>query len=137
MEIKTQIEIAASPAKVWAILTDFKQYADWNPFIKSITGNPEPGQSISVELGGMKFTPTVLAYDKNQEFRWLGKLWMKGLFDGEHCFRLNENSEGGTTLEHSEKFAGLLVPLLKRKLLAETRPGFEAMNAALKAMAER
>ncbi len=137
MEIKTKIKIAASPAKVWAILTDFEKYPDWNPFIKSLTGKPRPGEAIKVELGGMEFKPTVLVYDKNQELRWLGKLWMKGLFDGEHRFFLTENSDGGTTLVHSEKFAGLLIPLLKKKLLTETKPGFEAMNAALKARAER
>ena len=38
-ELKTTIEINASPAKVWEVLLDFEKYPDWNPFIKNIRGN--------------------------------------------------------------------------------------------------
>lgn len=137
MEIKTKIEIAATPAKVWAILTDFEKYPTWNPFIKSITGNPQPGQTIKVELDGTKFSPTVLVYEKNREFRWVGRLLFKGIFDGDHCLKLIENPNGGSTFEQSEKFTGLLVPLFKKMLLTKTKPGFEAMNVALKERAEQ
>ncbi len=38
-EIKTEILISASPEKVWAILNDFGNYPNWNPFITSLTGD--------------------------------------------------------------------------------------------------
>ncbi|RYZ45415.1 MAG: SRPBCC domain-containing protein, partial [Chitinophagaceae bacterium] len=34
-QIKTEIVINASKEKVWAILTNFSQYPQWNPFIVS------------------------------------------------------------------------------------------------------
>ncbi|MFM2360786.1 MAG: hypothetical protein RLY16_2779, partial [Bacteroidota bacterium] len=37
-EIKTTIEIHASPARVWEVLTNFDEYPNWNPFIKSLKG---------------------------------------------------------------------------------------------------
>ena len=32
-EIRGEIEIMASPQKVWKALTDFEAFTDWNPFI--------------------------------------------------------------------------------------------------------
>lgn len=42
-EIKTEILINAAPEKIWAILTDFDNYPNWNPFIKTIEGRVEIG----------------------------------------------------------------------------------------------
>lgn len=130
MEIQTQITINASQEKVWETLTNFTNYA-WNPFIKTIEGDVRKGNTIKVALGGMTFKPEVLQFENNQEFRWKGKLGLKGIFDGEHFFTLKEE-EGKTIFTHGELFSGLLVPLFKKKLLGETKDGFVAMNEALK-----
>jgi uncharacterized protein YndB with AHSA1/START domain len=45
--IETQIEIAASPQRVWSILMDFPGYTRWNPFIRSIEGRPELGALLN------------------------------------------------------------------------------------------
>jgi uncharacterized protein YndB with AHSA1/START domain len=91
--IDTQIEIAASAERVWSILMDFPSHARWNPFIRSIEGSPSIGASLNVSIqppgsSGMRFRPTVLTLEPKHEFRWKGKLWMRGLFDGEHYFTL-------------------------------------------------
>ena len=57
------------------------------------------------------------------------------LFDGEHTLRV-EPRNGGSRFTQSEKFNGLLVPLLGGSL-AKTNEGFRRMNAALKERAER
>ena len=141
-EIKTEIEINASPAKVWEILTDFERYPRWNPFIKSVTGPVKVGNRITArikppEASGMTFTPTVLAFEPNRELRWLGKLLFSGLFDGEHKFELLDTGNGTSRFIQSEKFRGILVPLFKKQLDNNTRRGFEAMNLKLKEMAEQ
>jgi len=141
MEIKTQIIINATPDKVWAILTDFENYLNWNPFIKSIIGEPRVGNQITVTIAppenkDMTFKPTVLAFDHNKEFRWIGKLVFKGLFDGEHKFQLVDNGNGTTTFNHSEAFKGILVGLFKKQLENKTKKGFDLMNQNLKKRAE-
>lgn len=137
MEIITSIHIQASPEQVWKVFSDFQSYPKWNPFVKKMTGTPKVGEIIIVDLPGMQFKPRVLIYDTNKEFRWLGHLLFKGLFDGEHRFELKPNADGSTTFIHAEKFAGILVPLFKHKLLSDTKQGFEAMNHRLKEEVER
>lgn len=136
MEIKTVITINASRERIWKILTDYSSYHQWNPFIESITGNVIVGNQIVVKLQGMTFKPTVLTLTSNTELKWLGHLWIKGLFDGEHTFKLTDNGNGTTTFEHSERFSGILVKLFTKRLDRDTRNGFEQMNTALKLRAE-
>lgn len=135
-EIKTSIIINASPAKVWSILSDFPAYPKWNPFIKSVEGIVSQGSSIIVKVEEMIFKPTVLSFRKEKELRWLGRVLIPGLFDGEHSFALEELSNNQVKFHHSEKFSGLLVGLMAKKLETETKPGFCAMNEALKERAE-
>lgn len=137
MEIKTAININASAEKVWNALTDFSDYPKRNLFIKSITGEPKVGTRITVEFKEMTFKPKVLVFRKNKEFRWLGKLWFKGLFDGEHIFKIEDHKDGGVTLKQQEKFSGILVPLFKKKLLTETKANFKSLNQSLKQIAEK
>ncbi len=141
-EIKTEIAINASPAKVWEVLTDFENYPSWNPFIRSVTGPVKVGNKITArieppEASGMTFKPTVLVFEPNQELRWLGKLLFTGLFDGEHKFELINAGNGTSRFIQSEKFRGILVPLFKKQLNDNTKRGFEAMNKKLKEVTEQ
>lgn len=141
-EIRTEIIIHATPAAVWKILTDFERYPSWNPFIKSIAGKAEQGNKITARIeppgaSGMTFTPRLLSVIKNQELRWLGHLFIPGLFDGEHIFELYENTDGSTTFVQREKFKGMLVSLFSKMLDTNTLAGFEMMNKKLKELAEQ
>ena len=137
--IDTEIAIAATPARVWRVLTDFDAYPDWNPFIRAVEGTAEAGTrlSVTIEAGGSRhrFRPVLLQATPERALRWLGRGGFPGLFDGEHGFFL-EAEGGGTRLRQEETFQGFLVPLLWRGVEPATRAGFEAMNRALKARAE-
>ncbi len=142
MEIKTQITIEANAEKVWDILTQFDQYPNWNPFIKSITGDVKAGNKITTRIqppgaSGMTFKPTILAFETYKELRWMGRLLFKGLFDGEHKFEIIDCKNGSILFVQSEKFSGVLVPLLKKSLEINTKNGFELMNQKLKELAEK
>lgn len=140
--LETSIEINAPAERVWSVLMDFPSHARWNPFVRSIEGNPTVGESLQVFIqppgsGGMRFQPKVLAHEPRRELRWKGKLWIAGLFDGEHYFKLEPKSSGRVVFHQGEVFSGLLVPLLRRSLERETKQGFIAMNEALKHEAEK
>lgn len=141
-KIETSIVIEANPSHVWAVLMDFESYPQWNPFIQKISGQPEVGQYLAVQLKienqkEMVFKPIVLEKANNFRFRWRGKLLVKGLFDGEHYFLLNDVGEGKTEFIQGENFSGLLVGMVWRKMAPGTEAGFSAMNKALKSRAEQ
>ena len=141
-EIKTEILIHASCQKVWSELTNITDYPNWNPFITSIVGELKIGNKIKARLQppgaqGMTFTPTILTLEPNKEFKWLGHLWVPGLFDGEHSFTLQEMENGTTLFIQSEKFNGILVPLLKKMIEGNTIQGFHLMNQKLKEICEK
>lgn len=141
-ELHTEVEINASPDAVWRVLTDFAKFPEWNPFILSATGEPSVGSKLNVLLQPqgakqMTFKPRVLVNSKDCELRWLGILGFRGIFDGEHIFTLEAVDPGKTRFVQRELFSGLLVPLFAGKLDKNTRPGFEAMNQALKVRVEQ
>lgn len=139
--IKTDIRIDAPPSVVWQVLATGEDYPHWNPFMKHMSGAFRQGGKLAITVappGGspMDFTPTVLVAEPGRELRWIGRLWVRGIFDGEHYFILTETSDGHTNLHHGERFRGTLVAILKPMIGINTKKGFEAMNEALKARAE-
>ncbi|OCX72310.1 SRPBCC domain-containing protein [Acidithiobacillus thiooxidans] len=140
-QIVTQIDIAASPERVWSILTDFPAYPQWNPFIRAISGVAKPGEKLRVNIQpegrrAMTFRPKVLKAANQQELRWLGHLGIPGLFDGKHYFQLTTISNGHTRFTQGEQFSGILVGVFLSSMEATTTAGFQAMNQALKNRAE-
>ena len=139
-EIARSIEISATPSEIWRELTDTAAYAAWNPFIHHLRGELREGERLEVEIqppGGrsMVFKPTVLEVEPKRRLRWLGHLLVPGLFDGEHCFRLETIAPGRVRLTQAERFSGLLVRPL-RSSLEKTARGFDEMNIALKGRVE-
>ncbi len=49
-ELRTQIEIQASPEKVWQILTDLDKYPEWNPFIHHAVGKAQVGDAVDITV---------------------------------------------------------------------------------------
>ena len=135
--LTTSITINASAQKVWQVLMNHKDYPNWNPFIKQITGDPQEGASIQVTLQPenkkpMEFSPIVLNNEAEKEFRWLGHLFVKGLFDGEHFFKLEEIDANKTKVIHGENFTGIMASVLLSMIGESTQNGFVAMNNSLK-----
>jgi hypothetical protein len=141
-ELCSEIEIHASSERVWQILSDFKRFPDWNPFIRWSKGEAKTGTRLEVRIqpsgaNGMIFKPTVLKAEPNRELRWLGLFLIPGLFDGEHIFSIEALGAQHVCFTQREIFTGWLVPLMARSLDTDTRRGFEEMNQALKVLAEQ
>jgi hypothetical protein len=141
-KITTSVEISADTRTIWNILRDFEKYGEWNPFIRSIKGDQDVGARLTVFLQpsgtrGMRFKPRLLQFSEERGIRWLGRLAIPGLFDGEHSFAMSKNADGSVRFVQEETFRGILVPLLRRSLERDTKRGFEEMNRALKARSEK
>ena len=140
--LHTEIEIQASPDRVWETLTDFTAYSHWNPFIVQAGGQPVPGIRLQLQmrLRGHRpttFRPEVLEATPARRLRWLGHLLLPGLFDGEHTFDIEPSGPGRVRLTQQEEFRGLLAPLILAFIAKPTQEGFSQMDQALKARVEQ
>ena len=141
-QMSSEIEINASPERVWQVLTDFSALPDWNTFIRSVEGDLNVGGRLKVYIKaskgmGMSFKPTVLRAEPNRELRWIGRLLMPGLMDGEHSFIIEPMEDNHVRFVQSESFTGVLVSLMSMLgIFKNALIGFEGMNQALKRRAE-
>jgi hypothetical protein len=132
----TEIQIDAPPEKVWGVIAEGPDWGAWNPFVVRVEGELAVGATLrnTLVLPGHKpmvIKPKVLKAD-GTELRWKGRLFVPGLFDGEHYFQLRAQA-GGTLLTHGEVFSGILLGIMN---FDHVRQGFEAFNIGLKARAE-
>src|ERR671937_840531 len=100
-QISHTIEIDASPAEVWATISDTASFPTWNPFMTKFEGELRTGAKLAVTIQppghrSSIFRPTVLAAEPARELRWIGRVLIPGIFDGEHSLRLDPTATGGT-----------------------------------------
>ena len=138
-ELRTEIEFDGTPEETWAVLADLGAYGEWNPFVTEIRGELRRGERLRVRLSpvgerGITLRPIVLVAEPGRELRWIGRVLIPGIFDGEHVMEIEETRPGRVRFRQHERFRGVLVPLLWRKLRdGGTAKGFAAMNEALAA----
>lgn len=141
-EVQTSIEINAPKERVWDVLTDFNQYEAWNPVIRDFAGALQQGAPVQfkIRLGkkGLPIKANLVGVDAPRDLRWRGPRSSVGarLVCGEHYFTIEELEDGRVRFVHGEKFSGLLVPLIWKRLKAQLAPRYAEVNEALKARAE-
>ena len=139
--INTGILIDASADEVWNVLVDFEKYPTWSPFIKSVSGSPVKGGSLNVSIQldrqeAMTFSPSVIVSKPGHELRWISRVGVPFVFDGEMFFKIDEVAPGKVHFKLGEHFTGFLLHFKWEDMKASTRAGFEATNEALKARVE-
>ena len=142
MTLTSEVVIFAPPARVWAVLSDFSAYPEWNAFIPKVTVTLEKGARLTVRIappGGVPMTlsPKVILLESGSRFTWRGRLFAPGVFDGEHDFVVATRDSYVTRFTQSETFKGILVPLFAPSLNRNVHAGFKQMNEALKRRAEQ
>lgn len=144
-DISTSIFIAAKPDRIWRHLTAFSRYAAWNPFIVAIAGERMVGERITATLklktpdgrgeADHEINATIVKIEDEHEIRWEHGSWFPGMIDCEHWMRIAP-CKGGVKFHQNMRVTGLMTGLLQADYVAMYRLGFEAMNAALKALVE-
>ena len=141
-EIQTEIEINASPEKVWAVLVDIDNWDKWNPIIVQAGGDATVGSELTITMrgedgkDGPKYMPIVTNLEKSTSFEWRAKMMSEFMFTNGRVFKL-EKSNTGTRLVNKETFKGMLVPLFWGKLSSHVPMMLNEMNDALKNQVEK
>lgn len=136
-EIHTEIEIAAPPEAVWAVLSAIDTWAEWNPVLGGVrlAGPLREGTSgrlilrLPPPLGERTLAVRLVTVRPQRELAWKGGV--PGLMVGRHGFRL-EPTDAGTRLVHTEVFSGVLAPGLVRVLRGELGKGYRRLNQGLR-----
>jgi hypothetical protein len=141
--IKAEIEIAASPSKVWGILMDVNSWQDWSPIINASSGEVAIGSKLNITMmgkeegkDGPQYTPIIKELNDSKYFRWRANMMAGFIFTNDKIFELEE-TKSGTRLTHTETFKGLLAPLFYGQMEKGVPPMLSAMNKALKELAEK
>lgn len=142
-ELRTEIEIRASPEKVWKIMTDLDKYPEWHPYATAV-GKVVVGEKVDLALKpatpaakGMVLHCIVTKAEANHEFRWKYFVGAAMLFSGEHTFTIEPIDANHVRFIDREVFNGLLVPLQAKDIDTNSKDSFIAMDNALKARAEK
>ena len=140
-ELCTEIEIQATPEKVWQVLTSFDQYPQWNPFIHHAIGKAKLGEKVDISINSgskeMTLHCVVVKEEPNKELRWKYHVALPFLFSGEHSFIIEQVEDNKVRFIDREIFNGLLVSSQAKDINTNSRQGFGAMDKALKKRAEQ
>jgi hypothetical protein len=139
-ENRNEIEIQATPEKVWKALTNLGEYPEWNPLLIRAEGKLIVGEKVNLTAksasSDMHLLCTVLTVEPNRQFSWKFHVGFPFLFRGEHIFKLEPINEHKVRFIDREVFHGLLVPLQAKNLETNAKPAMIAMGEALKERVE-
>lgn len=143
-EIRTEIEIAAPPSKVWSVLIEIDKWKDWSPIITDASGKAALGSKLSITMcgkdgkggkGGPKYQPIVTVFEEPKRFQWMATMMAGFIFTNGKILEL-EQSGSGTRLVHKETFSGMMVPLMWGQMESSVPQMLNSMNEALKVKIE-
>lgn len=128
--------VEASKPEVWAVLTDFAAYDDWNPFLQKASGEAREGSSLELQavLPGHEpesLDAKVLIARPDRKLRWQDRLVVPGLRDWEYEFVLEPLEPGRVLVVQQLRVEGLLAPF------ADTEAAQEALELLVEALQQR
>jgi hypothetical protein len=136
LEYSVTIEIAATPATIWRLLTDAARFTSWNTTVTSIEGEIALGERLTLRVPlapGRAFRPRVTGFDPGKRMVWSDG--MAPMFKGTRTFSLTPESGGATVFTMVEEFKGVMLPMIKGSL-PDFRAAFDQYAADLKRAAE-
>jgi hypothetical protein len=134
--VSSSTTVQGPKREVWAVLTDFERYDEWNPVVTSAVGEAVEGGDLDLEVVLPGHDPEsldakVLIVRPERKLRWQDRLLLPGLRDWEYEFALEPLEDGRVLVVQQLRVEGLLAPF------ADTDAAEEALELAAAALAER
>jgi hypothetical protein len=139
--IETSIVIQASADRVWMILTDLDNYMNWNPFIVFARGDLETGQQFQLrratDMTNIPRYGMVIAIDADDHrLSWTTYRIISRFLKTDYSFAVERIDTKTVRFIQRETLSGLIPVILRRGRLNNRQSYMEAMNRALKRVAE-
>ncbi len=139
--IDRTLDIDAPAAVVWAVLTDFANYGQWNPFVPEACCDLRPGGAIEmqVKLGAKpQFQREwIVSVEPGRSFRYSMKPVPLGALRSLRVQTVEVIDDNHCRYTSHFEIAGWLQALVAAALGGAMRRGFEGMALGLKARAEQ
>ncbi len=135
-DVRIRCAIAASPERIWALLTNAESFPKWNSTVTSLEGPIELGRTLALKVPldpKRTFKPKVTKLVAEREMEWSDGF--APMFRGVRTFTLTPKSDGTTEFEMREVFSGLMLPMI-RASLPDFAPAFETYARDLARAAE-
>jgi hypothetical protein len=142
--ITTEIEINASPDKVWTVLANINDWKNWSPIIKDSSGEAKMDSKLVITMiseegkegkPGPRYEPVITVFEKYKNLTWSAKM-MAGFVMTNGKVLILEKTSLGTKLIHKETFSGLMVPMMWGKVQENVPEMLDLMNSTLKKIVE-
>ena len=130
-----EIQINASPEKIWEVLTGINEWKNWNSDITKsmIYETPKVGSEFTWKVNGAKIKSQLHTVNQFTSLGWTGKaLGAKAI----HNWYL-QPINNGTLIRVEESMEGWLVNLFKKKMNADLEKGMVDWLEALKIECEK
>lgn len=137
---RSECTIAASPEEVWAVLTDFAGYREWNSFTPRVDlkGPLAPGSTVALHTrlrGRIQVQrEQVRRVVEPRELVW-GVRFPLGVIRAERAQRI-EPTQGGCRYVSEDRIEGPLSFVVERLFGRSLREGFAAMAEELRTASE-
>jgi uncharacterized protein YndB with AHSA1/START domain len=109
-----EVVIDAPVAVVWEVLSDIRNWADWNPSVSRVSmyGELEPGTDFHWKADGVSIVSELQSVEPGKRLIWTGRSpGIRAL----HVWEF-ETQQSKTRVKTRESFEGLLARLLSRPL---------------------
>jgi hypothetical protein len=138
---RTTFGIDASSEVVWAVLTDFERYSEWNPSLPSIAGDVRVGSTVSLTLAmpgrpSLNVKAQLTEVVPQRRLAWHGNVGADWLFAGDRDFVIDAADDGTVRFTHVEDVRGALFPVFRLLMGRAAQRHHDELNAALKQRAE-
>jgi uncharacterized protein YndB with AHSA1/START domain len=122
---QAQIQIAATPERVWDLLSNIDRWPKWNALVQSavLSGPLHPGSVFKWKSKGMAILSTLQEVTPNQRLSWTGRAFGTRAI---HTWEIEE-ADQGVVLRTEESFDGWLpklMPKTMQRTLDETLPSW-------------
>lgn len=131
------IEINASPARVWQVMSDVSKWPEWAPSIESVeglAGGMGPGSTATVKAKGTpRATWKVTEWNAGQNFTWVTSVRGSKTV-GEHI--IEPNGEGKSRVTLAIEVKGLMGAIFKPMISKGIVENLELESNGLKQRSE-
>jgi uncharacterized protein YndB with AHSA1/START domain len=140
VQLTTEVEIAASPGEVWALLVDFEGYSQWNAWLPELRGEAVEGGKANgkVWLNGKlrRARHRVLQVDAPRTLCWRDAGATTWFVWARRCRFLTERADGTTTLREELTLNGTFVDAAQRRYGDALQRGLASEAESLRRRAE-